>query len=176
MKAWRSPSRRWLISTSTAIRWGIRDNPVFSDLPLRKPVVRRSRARLRLSSFEEVFGPRAQIAHSRSARPFQQCLFFRRGLVNRRRGFFVDCHSLLLHLLARPCRKWALTLAGATPATQAQGRRERGSRGRLAAARRNDQFSFLIGTRSVSAPTHCPGLFVFWKNCGVKFVWQSTHA
>src|SRR6266542_1874444 len=34
----------------------------------------------------------------------------------------------------------------------------------------NDQFSFLIGTRSVSAPTHCPGLFVCWKNSLVKFV------
>jgi hypothetical protein len=34
----------------------------------------------------------------------------------------------------------------------------------------------LIGTRSASAPTHCPRLFIRWKNSGVKIVWQSTQA
>jgi hypothetical protein len=44
-----------------------RQSDFFSDLLLLKPVIRRSRVRLRLNDNEQVFGRRAQITHSRGA-------------------------------------------------------------------------------------------------------------
>ena len=38
-----------------------------------------------------------------------------------------------------------------------------------------DDYSVSIGTRSVSAPTHCSSLCVCSKNCGVKFEWHITQ-